>query len=94
MREQRANATRENEGLLYHDFRDLCHSSEVSKIYCDGLKFTLCIVPEWCSSEQLTYSVLDTQTDQKMANVLKNIQLSPGPGNANKQQIFFFGESI
>ncbi len=95
MRAQRANATRENEGLLYHDFRDLCNSSEVDKIYCDGLKFTLCIVPEWCSSKQLTYRVLDAQTDHKMANVLQNMLLNPGPGTGmhTKQQIFFLGES-
>ncbi len=85
------NAKRENEGLLLHDFKDLCNSSEVAKIYCDGLKFTLCIVPEWCSSKQLTYSALDTlQTDHETANVLQNMLLSPGPGTAmqTKQPIF------
>ncbi len=88
-RDWRAHATRENEGLIYHDFRDLCNSSDVSKIYCDGLKFTLCLVPEWCSPK-LTYSMLDTQTDHEMAKVLQNMQHNPGPGTVmqTKQQIY------
>ncbi len=34
---------RTTRGILYQDFRHLCSSSDVGKIYCDGLRFSLCI---------------------------------------------------
>ncbi len=75
-------------GMYYDNFRYVCNSSEVGIIFCDGLKFAICVAPEWCSSE-LTFKESDTETDQKIANVWRSLLLNPGPGTTTQAKLFF-----
>ncbi len=56
--------------LRYTYFRELCNSS-VGEIYCDGLRFATCPIPERCSS-QISFDVLDPP-DDKIANAWQNV---------------------